>query len=1067
MISPQRVASAAALFHTLDASLCSRLDVRGGGVFDCTFRPLLAPMPTAPVVPSVLTAMHRIEVRPRRGHPDPRGARVQKAIEGLGLTRLPKKVEHASVYLLEGALTTSEVDRIAHELLADCVTQSAEIHSSSRTSRPTVAPGSAVVEVHPLAGVTDPAAESVQAAILALTGRVVEVRTGARYDLHGVDRMVAKAVGERLLANPVIHAIHTDPYFPSSFPEGTPYKLAVVSVPITKRNDAELEKLSREAHLFLSLDEMKAIQVEYRRLGREPREIELETLAQTWSEHCVHKTFKSTVRYRELAQDPAFEGQWSLVADAKTRPNHEVSADGIVTVKNLLKSTVAASTFELMADGIDWCLSVFVDNSGVVAFDDTDAVCFKCETHNRPSAIEPYGGAATGIGGCIRDIIGTGLGAKPIAATDVFCVAYPDVAQVPQGCIDPKRVLTQVVAGVRDYGNRMGIPTLNGAVYFDDNYVGNPLVYCGCIGLMPRTCVKGGARRGDVIVGLGGRTGRDGIHGATFSSAELTDTHASEFSHAVQIGNAITEKKLLDAILAMRDRADGPLYHGLTDCGAGGFSSAVGEMASELGASVHLDRAPTKYDGLSPTEVWISEAQERLVISIDRSKLALLAEICADHDVEWCDLGTFGCDNTSEADITLYWHGTEVGRLSCVFLHESVPMPVREAVWDASWALQQRASKRRVTREVAATEADALKLLPELLAHPNIASKAWIIRQYDHEVQGSSVIKPLVGVAVGASGGGPSDAAVIRPKKNSDRALAIANGLATGLGADPYAMAIAAVDECVRNLVCTGADPTRIAILDNFCWPSCKDPRNMGALVRACEGCYDAAKAFRAPFISGKDSLNNQFVTEDGRTIQIPPTLLISGFAPIEKDTRAISMDAKRAGSKLVIVGTTSNRLGGSHFALFASVAASSGRLPMPCLSRGPANAAAVHRAMNADLVRSAHDCSEGGVLVAAAEMAFSGGLGLSLDLSQLPVVGDVPLLSLAFAEDASRYLLEVDASDLPALAKALGDAPYAVIGSFESHGEFVLTGSTISARVKVAALGEAWSSGMTQIGFA
>ena len=232
--------------------------------------------------------MHRIEVRPRRGHPDPRGASVQKAIEGLGLTRLPKKVEHASVYMLEGALTTSEVDRIAHELLADCVTQSAEIHSSSRTSRPTVAPGSAVVEVHPLAGVTDPAAESVQAAILALTGRVVEVRTGARYDLHGVDRMVAKAVGERLLANPVIHAIHTDPYFPSSFPEGTPYKLAVVSVPITKRNDAELEKLSREAHLFLSLDEMKAIQVEYRRLGREPREIELETLAQTWSEHCVH-----------------------------------------------------------------------------------------------------------------------------------------------------------------------------------------------------------------------------------------------------------------------------------------------------------------------------------------------------------------------------------------------------------------------------------------------------------------------------------------------------------------------------------------------------------------------------------------------------------------------------------------------------------------------------------------------------------------------------------------------------------------------------------------------------------
>ncbi len=1024
--------------------------------------------PTATVSGTIpATTMHRIEVRPRRGHHDPRGAAVQKSIEGLGLARLPKKVEHTAVYLVQGALSMGEVDRIANELLADCVTQSAEIHSSNRPSRPVVAPGTAVVEVHPLPGVTDPAAESVQAAILALIGKQVEVRTGSRYDLQGVDRMVAQAVGERLLANRVIHAIHTEPYFPSAFPAGTPYELAVTTVSITKKGDAELEKLSREAHLFLSLDELKAIQVEYRRLGREPREIELETLAQTWSEHCVHKTFKSTVRYRELSQDPAFEGQWSLVADAKTRPNHEVSADGTVTVKNLLKSTVAASTHELMADGIDWCLSVFVDNSGVVAFDDTDAVCFKCETHNRPSAIEPYGGAATGIGGCIRDIIGTGLGAKPIAATDVFCVAYPDVAEVPQGCIDPTRVLNQVVAGVRDYGNRMGIPTLNGAVYFDDNYVGNPLVYCGCVGLMPRTCVKGAARRGDAIIAIGGRTGRDGIHGATFSSAELTETHASEFSHAVQIGNAITEKKVLDAILAMRDRAAGPLYHGLTDCGAGGFSSAVGEMAGELGASVYLDRAPTKYDGLSPTEVWISEAQERLVLAVDRAQLSELARICTDHAVEWCDLGTFGSDNTTHPDITLYWHGTEVGRLSCEFLHESVPMPVKEAVWDASWALQQRASKRRVSREVAPTEADALKVLPDLLAHPNIASKAWIIRQYDHEVQGSSVLKPLVGMPVGDSGGGPSDAAVIRPKKDSTRALAIANGLATGLAADPYAMAIAAIDECVRNLVCTGADPTRIAILDNFCWPSCKDPRNMGALVRACEGCYDAAKAFRAPFISGKDSLNNQFATEDGRVIQIPPTLLISGFAPIEHETQAISMDAKRAGSKVVLVGTTSARLGGSHFALLATVPVAMQRAPMPCLKSGPANAAAVHRAMRAGIVRSAHDCSEGGLLVAAAEMAFSGGLGVTIDLARVPVSGEVSLLARAFAEDASRYLLEVDGADLAALAKALGDTPHAVIGSFESDGEFTLASASTPARVRVAALGEAWSSGMTRGGFA
>ena len=1051
-------------------------------------------MPTAaaatePSQPAA-TVIHRIEVRQRRGHHDPRGASVERAIASLGLARAPKRVEHAAVYLLQGELTAAEVDRIANELLADCVTQSAEIHASTRAARPSTAPGVSVVEVHPLPGVTDPAAESVQAAILALTGRTVDVRTGDRYDLHGVDRMVAQTVGERLLANPVIHAIHTEPFFPSAFVAGKPYTLAIREVAITRLTDAELEKLSREGHLFLSLDEMKALQAEYRRLGREPREIELETLAQTWSEHCVHKTLKSTVRYRELSHDPAFEGQWSLAADASSRPNHEVAADGTVTVRNLLKSTVAASTHELMKDGIDWCLSVFVDNSGVVAFDDEHAVCFKCETHNRPSAIEPYGGAATGIGGCIRDIIGTGLGAKPIAATDVFCVAYPDIAEVPRGCLDPRRILTQVVAGVRDYGNRMGIPTLNGAVYFDDNYVGNPLVYCGCIGLMPRSCVKGATRKGDLIIAIGGRTGRDGIHGATFSSAELTDKHADEFSHAVQIGNAITEKKVLDAILAMRDRAGGPVYSGLTDCGAGGFSSAVGEMAGEIGATVHLDRAPTKYDGLSPTEVWISEAQERLVLAVPRANIDELARICADHGVEWCELGVFGLENAQGGhDIALFWHGTEVGRLSCEFLHGAIPMPVREAVWDASWAAQQRAPKRapRFERDLADAPADALRVLEMLLAHPNIASKAWIIRQYDHEVQGSSVLKPLVGAPVGASGGGhapacgghapacggpapacggPGDAAVIRPKKDSDRALAIANGLATGLGSDPYAMAIAAIDECVRNLVCVGADHTRIAILDNFCWPSCKDPRNMGALVRACAGCYDAAKAYRAPFISGKDSLNNQFVTEDGRTIQIPPTLLISGFAPVEKDTRAVSMDAKRAGSRLVAVGTTTNRLGGSHFAMLAGTHAGSPKIAAPCLKTGPANAAAVARAIHAGVVRSAHDASEGGMLVAAAEMAFSGGLGLALDLSKLPCDGEAGFLARAFAEDASRYLLEVDEADLPALAKALGAVPHAVIGSFDGSGELALAGAGGVARAKVRALGDAWSGGMAAGGF-
>jgi phosphoribosylformylglycinamidine synthase len=1011
--------------------------------------------------PRSAVRIHRIEVRPRRGMADPRGAAVLRAIEALGLAKKPRKVEHASVYLVEGDLDREELSRIADELLADCVTQAAELHVSAQAAMSKVPPGVSVVEVHPLPGVTDPAAESVQETIAAMLGKRVRVRTGERYDLHGVDAKFARAVAERLLANTVIQAIHDKPFLPESFPAGKPYELAIREVPIRNLSDAELERMSREAHLFLSLEEMQAIRDEYRRVGREPREIELETIAQTWSEHCVHKTLKSTVRYRER---PGSAG-WSLVRSAAGRPGHEVAADGTVTVKNLLKSTVAAATNELIADGIDWCLSVFVDNSGVVAFDETDAVCFKCETHNRPSAIEPYGGAATGIGGCIRDIIGTGLGAKPIAATDVFCVAPPDVAEVPAGCLDPRRVLTQVVAGVRDYGNRMGIPTLNGAVWFDDAYVGNPLVYCGCIGLMPRWAVKGRVEKGDRIVALGGRTGRDGIHGATFSSAELTDKHADEFSHAVQIGNAITEKKLLDAVMALRDAEGGCLYRGITDCGAGGFSSAVGEMAREHGATVHLERAPTKYDGLSPTEVWISEAQERLVLAVPAENLERIAATCADHGVEWCELGEFG---SAGGDLVLLWNGTEVGRLSDRFLHGAIPMPVREATWDPAWAAQSRATTRQPKFaaggrfRLGGDPADMLKVLDELLGHPNLASKAWIIRQYDHEVQGGSVLKPLVGVDIPGSGGGPGDAAVIRPKAGSSRALAIANGLATGLAADPYVMAIAAIDECVRNLVCVGADPTRIAILDNFCWPSCKDPRNMGALVRAAEGCYDAAKAYRTPFISGKDSLNNQFVTESGRVIQIPPTLLISGFAPVERDDRAVSMDAKRSGTRLVAVGVTSGRLGGSHFSLVAGVSGVAAALPEPSLSAGPAAAAAVARAIAAGIVLSAHDCSDGGLLCAAAEMAFSGGLGLSLDLAALPVDGTPSLAARCFAEDPSRYLLEVAEESLPRLGEALGGVPFAVIGTFNADPALRLVDGAASAEVPVAALAARWSGGLS-----
>ena len=1007
--------------------------------------------------------IHRVEVRPKPGCVDVRGSSLLKRVVADGGVDA-RVIDYAQVYLIEGELNQNDLQFISQQLLADPVTQ---IAFAGAVAQPK--PG-CTIEIHPLAGVTDPAAESVELAVEKLVGKVVQVRTGERWDFHGATRAQGESITAKYLANTVVQAVHVGPYMPTQFPVGTERAVEVKEIPLLGLSDAELEKLSRQAHLFLDLQEMRSIQAYYRGLKREPREIELETLAQTWSEHCVHKTLKSRVSYKEKS---LAVGSPSLLARAGKISGHACGGAGEMVIDNLLKHTVAAATHSLMdatkPGSIDWCLSVFVDNAGVIAFDDTHALCMKVETHNHPSAIEPYGGAATGIGGCIRDVMGTGLAAKPIACTDVFCVAPPD-ALVPKGCLPPARVLRQVVAGVRDYGNRMGIPTVSGGVWFDPRYVGNPLVYCGVVGVLPRELVRGVVRAGDRIIVLGGKTGRDGIHGATFSSAELTDSHADEFGHAVQIGNAITQKKTLDAILAARDAGNKPLFNAITDCGAGGFSSAVGEMGKDIGALVNLDRAPLKYDGLTPTEVWISEAQERMVLSVPLANIAELQNLCDDHGVTLCDLGEFGTPNN---ELILLWNGLEMGRLSMEFLDGGLPNPVREAVWDGDWHARYgpvgvsvggadggktssttnaltNATMNAPTQIHKHIHGGLLDTLCTLLAHANIGSKAWIIRQYDHEVQGTSVIKPLVGKF-----GAPSDAAVLQPLPHSTRGVSIANGLATGLAADPYIMTLAAIDECVRNLVCVGTDPTKIAILDNFCWPSCKDPRHMGSLVRASEACLDGALAYRTPFISGKDSLNNQFTTESGETIHIPPTLLISGLGIVANVERAITMDAKMAGNMLVLVGFTDGRMGGSHRSMLGDCENMNTQLPMVDLEMGPKTARTVAACIASGCVASAHDASEGGVLLAAAEMAFGGDLGVEIYLDAVPCVKNISLEERAFSETPSRYLLEVAPDNIAALTKLLGGVAHAIIGEFNNAGLLVVGKEKISVDV----LRSAWKS--------
>ena len=816
--------------------------------------------------------------------------------------------------------------------------------------------------MHLKPGVMDPVAASTEMAIRDMGLAVTQVRTGRAYRFSmSLPGEQLRSIAQRVLANEVIESIHLHPVLAERFPSLQSYRLKVNHVPIRDLDEDALKRLSRDGHLFLSPDEMRAVQQYFRRLEREPTDVELETIAQTWSEHCVHKTLKSAV-------DVCDEG-------GKVLRKYE----------NLIRQTIFKATAELMEDARatdPFCLSVFKDNAGVIAFDDDDAICFKVETHNHPSAIEPYGGAATGVGGVIRDILGTGLGARPIANTDVFCVAFPDRgagvspanaprgqdarATLPKGVIHPKRILQRVVAGVRDYGNRMGIPTVNGAVYFDDRYVGNPLVFCGCVGIIPRDKIEKAARAGDAIVVIGGRTGRDGIHGATFSSAELTDTHADEFSHAVQIGNAITEKTVADIVIQARDRG---LFTAVTDCGAGGLSSAVGEMGADLGAQVELDRVPLKYQGLRYDEIWISEAQERMVVSAPVDKVDALLSLCRGENVEATVIGRFG---TERSELILRYQGTEVGRLSMEFLHDGIPMPKRRAVVRGGVGASPAAAQPRNRGQ------DVRTTLLSLLAHPNIASKHWIIRQYDHEVQAGSVIKPLVGPGQQ----GPSDAAVIRPKFASFKGVAVACGLAPHVE-DPYQMAVASIDEAVRNAVCVGADLSKLAMLDNFCWPSCDDERAMGALVRACEACYEASKAYGIPFISGKDSLHNQFTnSETGEVIRIPYTLLISTIGVIDDVRQCVTMDLKSPGNSLYLVRPRDPNL---------VTLPRTHRLGAAANARGPGRAAP-----------EVHD--RRGV-PAAAEMCIASGLGLAVTDSRDRDDGWM------FREFSGGYLLELPAA--------------------------------------------------------
>jgi phosphoribosylformylglycinamidine synthase len=958
-----------------------------------------------------------------RGRADPAAASLLADAHALGITSLAA-VECYTLYFLEGAIPGPDLGRLAAEVLSDPVAQTsawrsvagggvASFNGSHGTDGPNgSAPGRHVVETALRPGVTDPVAEQiVRSAHLVGVQSVARAATGQRFVLHGpLSEAEVHAIARRLLANPVIQHYAFGPIAPS-FPEASAASAVVESVALRELDHDELLRLSRLRRAALDLAEMQAVQRYFRAVGRDPTDVEFETLAQTWSEHCVHKTFKARITVE--GDGPPFE------------------------VDGLLKTYLRAATDAVAAP---WVRSAFVDNAGILDFDDEHEISIKVETHNHPSAIEPFGGANTGVGGVVRDVLG--VSAKPIAATDVLCFGPQDpetAAALPEGVLPPRRVRSGVVAGVRDYGNKLGLPTVGGAIWYDAGFTANPLVFCGCVGLAPKGRHPRGPAAGDRVIVLGGRTGRDGLRGATFSSMTM-DAQTGEVAGAsVQIGDPITEKGLVEVITRARDAG---LYHAITDCGAGGLSSAVGEMGSQTGADVDLAHVRLKYPGLAPWEIWLSEAQERMVLAVPPGAVDHLQGLCDLFDVELTDIGAF----TSTQRLVVRSAGRVVLELDNGFLHDRRPqrhlpavLPARRAVSPPAWP----------------PAPDPLELLLRLLTHPNIASKADVIRSYDHEVQGGTVVKPLTG----AADDGPADACVLKPLgTRGTRGLVLAHGLNPEYGKrDPYRMAISVVDEAIRNAVAAGADPARIALLDNFCWGDPARPETLGALVAAAQGCYDAAVQHSAPFISGKDSLNNEYLGADGLRHAIPPTLLISALGLIDDVGQAVTMDLKAAGNLIYVLGEPQGCVGGSHLALLGlpayAAAAEGGQVPGPA-AEAPRLYRDLHAAMRAGLVRACHDLSEGGLAVAAAEMSIGGRLGMRLAVEE-----DDPLPAL-FGETNGTLLAEVRPDHAAQFEAALAGLPARRAGEVTATQTLEISWPSGRLAASLAAMVAAWSRG-------
>jgi len=941
----------------------------------------------------------------------------QSALEGASFVQ---------AYTIDAELTSEELKRAA-ERLTHPVTETYSVDKI-----PAAGNFSYAIEVGYLPGVTDNVGRTARETIEDCLGRSLgEAQVYSSYFLFlsgGMSQEEAERMA-RELHNPLIERA-------SVYPKGVDFKVIVPRVELHEHTsvdevnldaaDTELIRIGKEGiansdgtrrgPLALSLKQLKVIRDYFKKQKRNPTDIELESLAQGWSEHCKHTIFADPL-------DEVKEGIYKRYIKGATEKIRKAKGKK------------------------DFCVSVFKDNSGAIAFDKKYLITHKVETHNSPSGLDPFGGSVTAIVGVNRDCLGFGLGAKPIANVYGFFVANPDDTTElfrdqarTQPLLPARRILEGVIRGINVGGNQSGIPTPLGFIAVDGSYRGKPLVFGGTVGLLPRTVLgkkmyEKKAKAGDYIVMLGGRVGLDGIHGATFSSESLSSGSPAT---AVQIGDPITQKKLSDMLI--REARDKGLYSSITDDGAGGLSGSVGEMARESGgAIVDLEKVPLKYHGLAPWQVWLSESQERMTLAVPKAKWAAFKKICDRHDVEATRIGEF----TKSKRVIIRNKGEVISDISLDFLHDGRPVEVQKSKKPQGQTLG--------TRKGLTLEKEPAQALLRMLAEPNVGSISFVSQQYDHEVQGSSVTKPMQG-----KGRVNADAGVIQPVADSEKGVVLSHGYTPWYSAlDTYAMAAAAIDTAVRNAIAAGASRDYLAILDNFCWSSSEKPERLYELKQAAKACYDIATAYGTPFISGKDSMFNDFrgFTADGKPVHIAalPTLLVSAIGVIPDVTKAMTIDFKRVGDLVYIVGDTNDELGASEYGGGDAV-------PKVDTKKNAKTYDAVSKAIQKGLVASAIGVGRGGLGIALAKSAIAGQLGSRVNLNMLAGNAKSPEAVL-FSESQGRFVVSVRRSAQKQFEELFKGVAFTNIGEVVQDASISITLPGTQVELPLTALTESYQA--------